>query len=111
LDIYSCAEKHDLLQYGIKVSSCIDKDIVEEVIGCGIKVIKDKNQRSNCNCIESIDVGSYNTCSHGCSYCYASNGTVGKHDCFSSLLVGYPRDEKIKDRTILSIKDNRIKLF
>lgn len=74
--IKTCAEKYDFSKYGIGSSSCIDKELIEKITNRYIKVRKDKNQRAECGCIESVDIGAYNTCANGCVYCYAGGNKV-----------------------------------
>ncbi len=111
IEVFSCAEKIDLSGCGIKHGSCIDKSIIEEIIGCKIDVSKDKNQRGECGCVESVDVGIYNTCLNGCKYCYANNSekmvcnNVKKCDVNSPLLCGNIEDaDKITERKMKSLK-------
>jgi len=114
--IQTCSEKIDLESHGIGHGKCIDDKIVEELLGCNIKISKDKNQRKECGCVQSVDIGEYNTCGHNCSYCYASfNSEIVfknrlKHDPKSPLLIGYVEsDDTVKDRVVCPLKrDNQL---
>ena len=72
MKIETCAEQIDLSEYGIGHARCIDPDLIEEITGTSIEHKKDANQRKSCGCIPSVDIGTYNTCRHGCMYCYAT---------------------------------------
>lgn len=68
----TCAEPVDLGSVGISAASCIDIKLIEHLAGKKLNIPKDKNQRENCGCTKSTDIGAYNTCMHQCLYCYAN---------------------------------------
>jgi len=71
MEIQSCAEKEDFSSFGIKPGACIDAALIKELFGLELGS-KDKNQRPNCLCCKSVDIGTYGTCIAKCVYCYAS---------------------------------------
>jgi len=105
LRISSCAEDIDLRPFGINPGKCIDDQLISKLLGQEITIPKDKNQRGVCSCVESIEVGMYNTCLHNCKYCYANydEETVAEryhqHDVNSPFLYGNASsDDKITER-------------
>ena len=111
LELQSCSEKIDLDKFGIKHGACIDKEIIEQIIGEKIVIDKDKNQRKECGCVTSIDIGQYDTCTHLCAYCYANfrpNMAIThykNHNPQNSVLFGeIPANAKITERKISSLK-------
>lgn len=105
MTIASCAEAMDLASCGIEHGSCIDRHLTESIVGHPLNIRKDTRQRDHCGCMESVDIGAYDTCPCGCIYCYAS-GTAEKvaakrriYDVSSPLLCGEVRPgDKVKDR-------------
>jgi len=64
-----CAQP-DLLVTNLAPARCIDAARLSDVAGRPI-IAKIKGNRPGCLCAESRDIGAYDTCPHGCVYCYA----------------------------------------
>lgn len=118
LEIESCAEQWDFQKVGIQRGSCIDKKLIEMIIGCRITGQKDKNQRKECGCFESVEVGAYNTCLNGCRYCYANfsdekvKENIKLYSQDAPLLCGnIGPDDKITDRKMKSLKNIQLSFF
>lgn len=67
-----CSQKKYLIPGVVEEARCVDADRLERV---SHKPIKDKSRqkgnRKECGCFASKDIGEYDTCPHGCVYCYA----------------------------------------
>lgn len=118
IELFSCAEEINLLSCGIKHGKCIDDKLIEEVFGFALQIDKDKNQRRECGCVASVDIGAYNTCPHGCLYCYANfnpemvRKNYALHNPHSPLLFGEIKsNDKITEKKVLSCKVMQQKLL
>lgn len=83
LELATCAERIDLSEYGIGHNRCIDPELIsrlapdDEILQNFLYNAKtDTGQRKACGCILSKDIGAYNTCPHGCLYCYANTSSA-----------------------------------
>jgi hypothetical protein len=94
LQIFSCSEDLDLAFIGIQHGSCIDGALISQLFNVDATSCKDRNQRESCGCVESADMGIYNTCRFRCAYCYANfnegmiESNCTKHDPDSPSLLG-----------------------
>ncbi len=94
ITIQTCGTNGDFTRYGIQPSGCMTLDILGRANGIAFKDRKHKGARQGCHCIESRDIGAYDTCMNACKYCYA-NKTPEKafenfkfHDPDSPLMLG-----------------------
>lgn len=55
---------------GLSASRCIDAERLGDVAGTALAA-RTKGNRPGCLCAESRDIGVYDSCPHGCVYCYA----------------------------------------
>lgn len=95
------------------------KEVLEQATGCLLQIPqKKKAVRDGCSCLLGSDIGMYNTCPHGCVYCYANydKKTVAEnirlHDPASPFLIGGFREgDIIKEAKQESYFDAQLRLF
>ena len=98
MSIQTCFEEENLVEYGFLKKDCVDGNLAFKLTG---KTDFKKWKARGCNCIEMVDIGSYNCCKHFCKYCYANYDekmvieNTKKHDDNSSLLIGHLENSDI----------------
>lgn len=106
LSVETCAEDLPVEEIGLKRAHCVDGDLVNELrkekgfCDDSKNYKKDNNQRKACGCVQSVDLGIFNTCKHFCTYCYANFSrssiirNAQKYDVSSPLLCSFLDIEK-----------------
>ena len=122
IKVKTCAEGTELERFGIDSSGCMTKEVIEKAINKNLDIPKQKARNGECYCLLNNDIGEYNTCNHGCLYCYAnSNKRLVKrnlklHDPKSPILIGEIKEDDIiierkQESCISKEKTKQTKLF
>jgi hypothetical protein len=100
MSLLSCA--HDfLVSEKIGKARCIDPDSLSQVVDSeerlqALKNVKATPTRKDCGCAASRDVGAYETCGHGCVYCYANSDPVRAR---SNMALIHPASDCLDPRS------------
>lgn len=118
ITIKSCCEGIHLAKYGIDISGCQTRNIIEKAIGATLNPPRKRNVRMICNCLLGQDIGAYNCCPHLCKYCYANANkkkvmfNIKMHDPNSPFLIGHLlENDKIVNAKQESYIDLQTRLF
>ena len=93
MTVATCCEEFNLCEYGFVKNECLSILKAYNLTGKIYNYGKIRNNK-NCKCVETVDIGAYNSCKHLCMYCYANyddkqiDSNVKKHNPNSSLLIG-----------------------
>lgn len=96
MQAFLCAGERDISSFGILPGRCIDAALLSELFGIPTDGRKDPAQRTECGCAVSRDIGMYDTCLFGCSYCYATSSfdraraNFSRHNPESPSLIENP---------------------
>jgi len=96
IQIFSCCGDY-LTGEKISKGSCIDRTILSSVSGKDLSRLKLRPTRKECGCTDSTDIGVYDSCPHGCIYCYANSNT----ERASSFYKRYISDSVFKNSAFL----------
>ena len=118
MQIHLCCEDRALTRANVDADGCLSQTVLERAIGSALHVPKKKMARDACSCLLGADIGMYNTCGHGCLYCYANydNESVRVnrklHDPASPLLIGHLHEtDIIKEAEQKLWQDGQLSLF
>ncbi len=95
--LQTCGTDEDYSDFGIHSSGCMTLEILGNANGLNFRELSHRGMRKGCHCIESRDIGAYDTCINGCRYCYANKDhslaleNYKRHDQDSPLLLGRTR--------------------
>jgi hypothetical protein len=95
--MYSCCGEY-LVGDRIQKAHCIDGSLIEELFHPEGFAWSEKPTRQGCGCTESLDIGTYDTCPHGCVYCYANANKAVAHQSFenhdpTSAFLGFTKTQ------------------
>jgi len=118
IKIKTCVEGQELSKFDVDCSGCVTKPVIEKAIGVSLKIPQKKSTRGGCNCLLGSDIGAYNTCGHGCVYCYANYdqktviNNIKLHNPKSPFLIGGNLSgDVVKEAKQESFIDNQLTLF
>ena len=71
IGLYTCCGDI-LINERIRKAHCLDGEAISRIYYPGNWNGVERPTRKECGCTESVDIGCYDTCPHGCVYCYAN---------------------------------------
>lgn len=94
MTIKPCGDSRHLQNTGADCGGCMTVSTFETAIGQNLNTPPNPNNRKECACYLTGDIGAYNSCAHFCRYCYANSErdlvvrNLRLHNPMSPFLIG-----------------------
>ena len=101
MEVVTCAEPPEIAEEVapyVTPGKCIDDRLLVE-LGAHVSSAKDMGQREACLCVQSREIGMYDSCRHGCAFCYATASQAcaesnrARHYPDSASMLGWVPDD------------------
>jgi len=93
IKLHSCAKDHLSQIDNVQIAQCINVDLVNKITGIPLKSYSLQKSREGCHCINAPDIGYYDSCPHGCIYCYSNKSPgIAMTNAKKYREFGFPMD-------------------
>ncbi len=95
LTLYACCQDALCAVPEVAKAHCVDIETLRAIAPSRYRQLRAAPTREDCGCYESRDIGYYDSCPHGCIYCYANLNRERAKRFYEAYLQSraLPRDE------------------
>lgn len=98
ITLYACCQEA-LVEGKVRQAHCVDGDLLADLFPDRPPLTTLRPTREQCGCFASRDIGAYDSCAHGCVYCYATQNhhsaarRLRRHDPAGEMLIDTQKRE------------------
>jgi len=94
ITLNACAADHLTTVRNVNQAQCINIDLIHKITDVPLKNYTFQKSREGCHCLNAPDIGYYDSCPHGCIYCYSNKSPeIAWANAKLYRKMGFPLDD------------------